>query len=269
MTRWAFIGAGAMAGAMVHGLISRRVAGPESIACIGGNDPTADNLARATGVRVAPTFEQLLADADVLIVACKPQNLAQLPAALADLTAGRLVISILAGKRLASLGRVFPRARNLVRVMPNTPGQIGAGISGWCPRSPLSEADRATLLDLLHALGKAVEVEEPSLDAITAVSGSGPGYVFEFAAALREAAITAGLAPDAATLLVQETLLGSAKLLAAQPGTSADTLRDRVTSPNGTTAAALQVFAGRKFRAMVTDAVAAAARRSRELSADD
>jgi pyrroline-5-carboxylate reductase len=265
MTRWAFIGAGAMAGAMIQGLIARRVAGPQFITCIGGNDPTAETLSRATGVRAATSFEELLVGADVLIAACKPQNLADLPPTLADLTAGKLVVSILAGTRIARLAKAFPRARNVVRVMPNTPAQIGAGISGWCAHAPLADEDRATVLSLLCALGKAVEVQEPDMDAITAVSGSGPAYLFEFVAALRAAAVANGLAPDVAALLVEETILGSIRLL-AHTGASPDTLRDRVTSPNGTTAAALRVLGERNFRQMIKDAVTAAARRSTELS---
>jgi pyrroline-5-carboxylate reductase len=267
MTRWAFLGAGAMAGAMVRGLLASGGTKPASIICIGGNDPTATNLARDTGVLVANSFEELLDGADVLIVACKPQNLADLPPTLAAVTAGTLVISIVAGKRLATLKMLFPQARNVVRVMPNTPGQIGAGVSGWCVGSALTSSDRGTLLELLQALGKVIEVEEPMMDALTAVSGSGPAYVFEFAAALREAGIAAGLPGDTAKLLAQETILGAARLL-VESDTPAEVLRDRVTSPNGTTFAALQVFRAREFRALIAEAVAAASRRSKELSAD-
>ncbi|BET69598.1 pyrroline-5-carboxylate reductase [Opitutales bacterium ASA1] len=267
MTRWAFLGAGAMAGAMVRGLLSSGRAKPSDIVCIGGADPTAVNLARATGIEVAADFATLLTSADVLVLACKPQNLADLPDELATLTSGRLVVSIIAGKRLETLHRRFPHARNLVRVMPNTPGQIGTGISGWCAHDPLTDADERTLLQLLHALGKAVAVSEPDMDAVTAVSGSGPAYVFEFAAALREAGIHAGLEPATATLLAQETLLGAARLLAESHDT-AETLRDRVTSPNGTTYAALQVLLAHDFRGLFREAVAAATKRSRELSVD-
>lgn len=256
-----------MAGAMVHGLIARRVAGPQFISCISGSGRTAEALARATGIQIAPSLAALVEGCDVLIIACKPQQLASLDPALAQLTSGKLVISVLAGKRLVTLARSFPAARALVRVMPNTPGQIGAGISGWCSSTPLADEDRATLLALLHALGKEVQVQEQDMDALTAVAGSGPAYVFEFVAALREAGIRAGLAPDAAGLLVQETVLGAARLL-AHTGATPDSLRDRVTSPNGTTAAALKVFGERDFRGMVASAVAAAVRRSNELSAD-
>lgn len=267
MTRWAFLGAGAMAGAMVRGLLGRGAAKPSHVVCIGGNDPTAANLARDTGIGVATTFEQLLERADVLILACKPQNLADLPSHLATLTAGKVVISIVAGKRLATLTKLFPQARNVVRVMPNTPAQIGAGVSGWCAATPLAAADRTTLLALLQAMGRVVEVEESMMDALTAVSGSGPAYVFEFAAALREAGIAAGLPPETARILAQQTLLGAARLL-VESDQPAEDLRDRVTSPNGTTYAALQVMQAKNFRGLMADAVAAAAKRSQELSAD-
>jgi pyrroline-5-carboxylate reductase len=205
MRRWAFLGAGAMAGAMVRGLLSRGAAKPSHVVCIGGNDPTATNLARDTGIGVATTFEQLLDRADVLILACKPQNLADLPPTLATLTAGKVIISIVAGKRLATLTKLFPEARIVVRVMPNTPAQIGAGVSGWCPATPLAAADRDTLLTLLQAMGRVVEVDETMMDALTAVSGSGPAYVFEFAAALREAGVAAGLPLETARILAQQS----------------------------------------------------------------
>ena len=143
-SRFAFIGAGRMASAMVGGLLARKAAAPAEIACIGGDDDTAQMLARRTGITAQADLAALLAMADTVVLACKPQQLAGLDSRLADLTAGRLVISILAGKRLARLAQTFPRTRNLVRAMPNTPGQIGAGITGWCALRPLS-ADSAKL----------------------------------------------------------------------------------------------------------------------------
>jgi pyrroline-5-carboxylate reductase len=266
MTRWAFIGAGAMAGAMVRSLLSQEVATAADIRCIGGADPTAANLSRDTGISAVETFDELLEGADILLVACKPQNLSNLPTALAGLTAGKLVVSILAGTKLSTLAAKFPNARNLIRVMPNTPAQIGAGVSGWCPLKRLADSDRALALALLNALGKQVEVDEDSMDAVTAVSGSGPAYVFEFTAALTAGAIAAGLDEKTADLLARETVLGAARLM-EQSDASPDSLRDRVTSPNGTTYAALQVLGERGFRDMINDAVAAAKKRSIELSA--
>ena len=177
------------------------------------------------------------------------------------------MLSVLAGKKISSLQRVFPQARNIVRTMPNTPGQIGAGITGWCVTAPLSATDRATVETILGALGKAVEVSEAQMDAVTGVSGSGPAYVFEFAAALRDAGVAAGLAPETAQTLAVETLLGAARLL-ARKNIEPETLRNQVTSPNGTTFAGLQRMAARDFRGVVREAVLAAKARSEELSKD-
>jgi pyrroline-5-carboxylate reductase len=199
------------------------------------------------------------------VVAFKPQNLAAADPRLAEATAGRLVVSILAGKRLARLAEVFPRARNLVRCMPNTPGRIGAGITAWCAMRELAPADRAIVATILGALGRMIEVPETQMDAVTGLSGSGPAYVFEFAAALRDAGVAAGLAPDAAESLARETLLGAARLLARE-NKSSEKLRDEVTSPNGTTFAGLKRLSAGDFRGLIREAVLAAKARSEELS---
>jgi pyrroline-5-carboxylate reductase len=267
MRRIAFLGSGNMAGAIVDGLIANKIATPAELICLGGNDDTAAKLRARTGIAVANTLDELLAEADTLLVAFKPQHLGSADPRLTDLTTGKLVVSILAGKRIASLARVFSRARNIVRTMPNTPGQIGAGITCWSAQSPLAPKDRQTLQGLLDALGQSAEVPEPDLDAVTGVSGSGPAYVFEFAAALRDAAVAAGLAQDVAEKLAVETLLGSARLLARKK-IDPEILRDQVTSPNGTTFAGLQVMKAKDFRGMIRDTVLAATARSRELSKD-
>jgi len=267
MTKIAFIGAGRMASAIVSGLISQRVSTPAELACLGGDDDTAQTLSQRTGIRVCQDLPELLADADLVVLAFKPQHLASADPRFAELTAGKLVLSILAGKPLAVLGRVFPRARNIVRAMPNTPGQIGSGITGWCSQSPLTSEDTTLVQKLLSALGRHVAVDESQLDAITAVSGSGPAYVFEFTAALREAAVAAGLDPKAAHELALATVIGSAKLM-EQTGTEPEELRNQVTSPHGTTYAGLQVMKARDFRGILRDTVAAAKIRSEELSRD-
>ena len=263
----AFLGAGRMASAIVGGLLARQVAAPGDLTCLGGADPTGADLARRTGIALAGSVDELLAGADTLVVAFKPQNLADANPRLGELTTGKLVLSILAGKKLARLQQVFPRARNLVRCMPNTPAQIGAGITAWSAQRELAAADRATVGTLLGAMGKSVEVPESQLDAVTGLSGSGPAYVFEFAAALREAGIAAGLAPAAAEALANETLLGSAQLL-VQRQLPAEQLRDEVVSPNGTTFAGLQRLKARDFRGVIKEAVLAAKARSEELSRD-
>ncbi len=268
MPKFAFIGAGRMASAMVGGLLGTKVAAPADIACIGGDDDTAQALARQTGVAAAADLAALLAPADVVVLACKPQQLAGLDPRLAEFTAGRLVISILAGKRLARLAQTFPRARNLVRAMPNTPGQIGAGITAWCALRPPDAADRRLVDTVLGALGQVVALEEQHLDAVTALSGSGPAFLFEFVAAMREGGVAAGLPREIAARLAQETALGAARLL-ARTGTDPETLRNQVTSPHGTTQAGLERLAARDFRGAIRETILAAKARSEELSRED
>jgi pyrroline-5-carboxylate reductase len=267
MPKIAFLGAGNMASAFVEGLLGNEAATTADLICYGGADSTAANLASRTGIAAAHSLEDLTADFDTLVVAFKPQHLAEADPRFASWTAGKLVVSILAGKRLSSLTKAFPRARNLVRTMPNTPGQIGAGITAWCSRDPLSDEDRTALTTLLDALGQSVEVPEHDLDAVTGLSGSGPAYVFEFAAALRDAGIAAGLTRPTAEKLAVETLLGSARLL-ARKSIEPETLRDQVTSPNGTTFAGLQRLKAGDFRALIRETVLAATARSKELSKD-
>jgi pyrroline-5-carboxylate reductase len=266
MDELAFLGAGNMAAAMVEGLIARGAYRAGQIACLAGGGPSAPRLAGRTGIRLAPSLESLLGGAHTLVVAFKPQHLAGADPRLAALTAGRLVISVLAGKRLAALRAAFPAARAIVRSMPNTPGQIGAGITGWCSDRPLAPADRALLDTLFAALGSAVELPEAQLDAFTAICGSGPAYVFEFAAALRDAATGLGFEAATARQFAVETLLGAAKLLAAR-AEDPEVLRNQVTSPNGVTAAGLRRLGERDFRGLVRETVLAAKARSEELSA--
>lgn len=267
MPKIAFLGAGNMAAAMVDGLLAQGNLTPADLICLSGSQKTATALANRTGIRLAGSLETLVADADTLVVAFKPQHLAAADPRLASLTRNKLVVSVLAGKRLATLARTFPQARNLVRTMPNTPGQIRAGITAWTARETLLAPDRSVLDQLLGALGQAVEVAESDLDAVTGVSGSGPAYVFEFAAALRDAGVAAGLAQDAAEKLAVETLLGAARLLARKK-IDPEVLRDQVTSPNGTTFAGLQRLKAGDFRGLIRETVLAATARSRELSRD-
>jgi pyrroline-5-carboxylate reductase len=268
MPKIAFLGAGNMASAIVDGVLGNNAAAKSDLICHGGADDTAATLAGRTGISAAASLEQLLTNFDTLVVAFKPQHLAAADPRLAVWTTGKLVVSILAGKRLSSLIKAFPRARNVVRTMPNTPGQIGAGITAWCSRDALSGGDRAILKTLLDALGQSVEVPETDLDAVTGLSGSGPAYVFEFAAALRDAGVAAGLTRPAAEKLAVETLLGSARLL-ARKNIEPETLRDQVTSPNGTTFAGLQRMKAGDFRGLIRETVLAATARSKELSKDE
>jgi pyrroline-5-carboxylate reductase len=256
-----------MASAMVDGLLAKGAYAKEHVVCLSGSGKTAEALVSKTGIHLATSLDTLLSKADVLVVAFKPQHLASADPRLAELTAGKLVVSVLAAKTLARLEKTFPLARNIVRTMPNTPSAIGAGVTGWCAAKPMTAGDRALVLKILSAVGREVELPEAQIDALMAISGCGPAYIFEFAAALREAGAAAGLDKATAQMLAIETILGAGKLM-AQTGTEPEALRNQVTSPNGTTFAALKRFEAHNFRAIVQEAVLAAKARSAELSRD-
>ena len=266
MDEIAFLGSGSMAAAIVDGLIAKGACAPAGISCIGGSGSSGSALAKRTGIRLAHSLEDLLRGAATVVVAFKPQHLAGADPKLATLTEHKLVISILAGKKVASLSSIFPRARNIVRSMPNTPSRIGAGMTGWCSRAPLALDDRRVIDQIFGAMGRSIELPEDQIDAYTAICGSGPAYVFEFAAALRDAGLAQGFDAVTAKLFAVETLLGASKLMASQD-LDPEALRAQVTSPNGVTAAGLRKMADGDFRGVVKSAVAAAKARAAELSA--
>ena len=261
----AFLGTGNLGTAIVQGLLAQQAYRPSNLACTSQHGVTAQKLAQTTGIIFEPDLPRLLAMADTVVVAFKPQSLAGADSRLAELTAGKLIISVLAGKKLERLAQSFPQARNIVRTMPNTPAAIGAAITPYCSLHPLSESDQAIVTKILGALGQHLPLAEEYMDAVTVLSGSGPAFLFEFVAALRDGGITAGLPPAVAQKLALETVLGAAKLL-AHTGTAPEILRDQVVSPNGTTFAGLQVMAQGQFRTVMQEAILSGARRAAELS---
>ena len=267
MPKIVFLGAGRMAAAMVKPLVSKGIFAKSDLVCLSGSGRTAEDLASRTGIGLARSLEEVPPDTDTLVVAFKPQQLASVDARLAGLSAGKLVISILAGRRIERLSKVFPSARNIVRFMPNTPASFGGGITGWCAKSELAGPDQATVQSLLGAMGHAVEIPEAQMDALTAVSGSGPAYLFEFAIALRDGGVAAGLDRATAQRLANETILGASFML-GRGHASPEELRDQVVSPNGTTFAALQRLSAGGFRDLIREAVLAAKARSEQLSTE-
>jgi pyrroline-5-carboxylate reductase len=261
----AFLGAGRMSSAMVKGLLTRNVFPATAIACTSGPDGTAEALSSATGIGVNHDLPSLLRDASVIVAAFKPQQLAEIDPVVAQESDGKLLLSILAGSRIEVLAKTFAGARNIVRAMPNLPGQIGAGISAYSFRSPPAPDDRTLVEAILGSLGEHLELPETQLDAVTALSGSGPAYVFEFIAALREAGVAAGLAREVACRLALATVAGSARFV-QESGIDPETLREQVSSPGGTTLAGLKIMSDGGFRPLIEKTVQAARHRSEELS---
>jgi pyrroline-5-carboxylate reductase len=262
----ALVGAGKMGGAMLQGWL--RLGLDPAKALVFEPQPSGEIEALATqGVRLNPAPQSVPAVA-AMVIAVKPQVAATvLPAYAGLVRSDSVVVSIMAGKTLRAIGGLLPSAVALVRAMPNTPAAIGRGITVAVPSDKVTPAQRALAHGLLAATG-AVEwvTDEALMDAVTAVSGSGPAYVFLLAEALTQAGIAAGLPAALAGKLARDTVAGSGELL-HQSELEAAVLRQNVTSPGGTTAAALEVLMSPQgLAALMEKAVAAATRRSRELA---
>lgn len=261
------VGAGKMGGALLDGWLARGL-DPVFVAVIDPGLPeNAAEVLRGKGVRIAPEPGDLAAPAAILF-AVKPQMAAQaLPAAAAFAGPDTVLVSILAGTTLATLSAGLPAGAAVIRAMPNTPAAVGRGITVCVPGPGVTTAQRSLADALLQASGKVEWVDDEALiDAVTGVSGSGPAYVFHLVEALARAGVAEGLPPELAMTLARATVEGAGELLHRQPEFSPETLRKDVTSPNGTTAAALAVLmADDGLGPLIGKTVAAAAARAREL----
>ena len=265
----ALAGAGKMGGAMLTGWLAQGLDAKRVVVI--EPHPSAEIIALATqGIRLNPSVKEA-GEVDTLVVAVKPQSFREAGASLKPFVGpSTLVVSIMAGMTIASLETVIFEAvsgGSVVRAMPNTPAAIGRGITVAVAAKKVSAAQRAVADALLRATGSVEWVAKESLmDAVTAVSGSGPAYVFLLAEELARAGVAAGLPVELATKLARETVAGSGELLHRSELTST-TLRQNVTSPGGTTAAALEVLMGPNgLQKLLTRAVAAATQRSKDLA---
>lgn len=259
-----FIGGGNMATALIGGMKKQgfSVAGMQVV------EPFAEARERLTetfGIRCAPAIDAAALNCEVLVLAVKPQQMKEALAPAAGKLDKQLVISIAAGLRLADIGRWLGGHTHLVRAMPNTPALIGAGMTGLFAAAAVDREGRDSAEKILRAVGRTLWVdEEPLMDVVTAVSGSGPAYVFYFVEALQNAGAALGLPAETARLLAIETFLGASRLAAASEE-SVGVLRERVTSKGGTTAAALDAFAAAGLADAIATGVDAATARGRKL----
>jgi len=265
--RLVLVGAGKMGGAMLEGWLAGGVAAAQVIVL--DPDPPGEmrKLIAERKLSHNPPVADI-ADATVVVLAVKPQVMGRVLPGLKPLARfSPVFLSIAAGCTIATFARHFGADAAIVRAMPNTPAAIGRGMSVACPNSHVDDAQRTLCDGLLGAVGQVGWVDDEALlDAVTAVSGSGPAYVFYLAECMAEAGAAAGLPADLAMTLARQTVSGAGELMYRSP-LDAATLRENVTSPAGTTAAALEVLrdSGR-LKALISEAVAAAARRSRELA---
>jgi pyrroline-5-carboxylate reductase len=279
LLRLGFIGGGNMAEAIVRGVLSAGVSDAGGIAIAEKSEARREFLAREfPGTRITADIPAAASEADVVILAVKPQNIPEVlpqlvtshqplatnPSPVTSHQSLVTVLSICAGIRTAALEAGLPAGARVVRVMPNTPALIGLGWSGICPGANAGADDIAMARRIFDAVGESAEVSEDLMDAVTALTGSGPAYVFYLMESLIESGVRMGFTPEQAAAMVRQLLLGAATL-AANSDKSPAQLRAAVTSPGGTTAAGVAALDRERFRDTIVDCVLAAERRGKEL----
>ncbi len=261
----AFIGGGNMGEAMLGAVLEEGLVEPEEVWVGDVNQARLEHLEQKYGVAVTVSNPEAVSAKDIVILAVKPQNLAEVMTELGgQLKSTQVVLSIIAGARIDTLSGGL-KHNCIVRAMPNTPARIGEGVSVWTATTEVSEEQRGLVGAILGAMGIEIYVDdEKYIDMATAVSGSGPAYFFLMVEALIDAAVDIGLSRNMARKLVLQTMLGSSRFIKASGKEPAE-LRQMVTSPGGTTAQALEQFAKGKFTELVKRAVRAAYDRARQL----
>lgn len=260
----AFIGPGVMAEAMIAGLLRKKLAKPENITAAGPREERERELQKRYGIKTTTDNASAASHADVVVLSVKPQRLTEVMKGLKGIRPEALVLSIIAGANMKKIGSGL-KHKAVVRSMPNTPGQIGEGITVWTSSKEVTEEQQEMARAILGALGEEVFVEDESyLDMATALSGTGPAYVFLFTEALIDAGVHMGFPRRIAEQLVLQTIRGSASYYHHAERHPA-TLRNQVTSPGGTSAEALYYLEKAGFRTAISRAVWAAYQRSLEL----
>jgi pyrroline-5-carboxylate reductase len=266
--RIGFIGGGAMAQALIRGMLKSKLVTPGQISVCDISPECRIHLKDAFQINVynsnTPEYKQLIENSNVLFLAVKPNAVPQILTDMAELiTPATTLVSVAAGITLSYLGEKLPKIP-IVRVMPNTPASVGAGISAISLGEHIDKTALKIIIAVFTSVGQVINVQESLMDSVTALSGSGPGYAFLIIEALANAGVKEGLSRQDALLLASQTLLGAAQMV-IQTGEHPAKLRDMVTSPGGTTMAGLYILEQRGVRASLMEAVAAAAAKSREM----
>lgn len=260
-----FIGGGNMACALIGGLLQRDYSRTQ-LRVVEVNADAREKIKREFDVQAGPELTPEAVDSNVIVLAVKPQQLCAVAQKLAPLLSGNLVISIAAGLRARDISRWLGNYDRIVRAMPNTPALVGAAVTGLYAAAGVNDGEKRDAEAVLGAVGTVLWVDnEELLDAVTAISGSGPAYVFYFMEAMQQAGIELGLEPAQARQLTLETFIGAARL-ASQSNEDAALLRGRVTSPGGTTERAIKSLENEDVKDAVKGAIHSAYARSGELS---
>lgn len=263
--RIGFLGTGQMATALARGWLAAGLARAERIL---GSDPlpaAREKFQSVIGVRTVADNREVATASDVIVLAVKPQSMSKLLAEVRSaVTERQLIISIAAGITLKQIADSLGPNRRIIRVMPNTPCLLGASASAFAPGEMATADDAALVQHLLNAVGKACQLPESLLDAVTGLSGSGPAFVYVIIEALSDGGVRMGLPREVATMLAAQTVLGAARMV-LETGTHPGALKDAVASPGGTTIAGLHALERGGVRGTLMDAVEAATRRATEL----
>ena len=258
-------GLGAMGSALVKGWVSSKKLSPSLITAMDVDTIKLKKTAAQLKIKVATDPMKALKGVGLILLAVKPQQMKELLAqAGSQIPAKALVVSIAAGVSTEQIEQALPQGCPVVRVMPNTPALLGEGMAAVAGGKRAQSSHVKLVLDLFSAVGQAVQVSEDQMDLVTAVSGSGPAYIFHMVEAMYDAAVKGGLSPEVAHLLVAQTVLGSARMV-LETGKTPEELRIQVTSPGGTTQAALTKMAEMGFKETIGAAIEAATKRGAEL----
>jgi pyrroline-5-carboxylate reductase len=262
MTKIGFVGGGNMAAALIRGLTQSDAF---EVGVFDTKAARRSHLAETYGVKILGNNRELVAWADVIVLAVKPQVFPEVLAEVGPLTSDKqLTISVAAGVSLRTMTAYYPPGARLIRCMPNTPATVLAGASAFACGMHATDQDAAMAMTVFSAVGRAVQLEEASLDAVTGLSGSGPAYVMLIIEALADGGVKVGLHRDTALMLAAQTVFGSAKLL-LETGEHPGRLKDMVTSPGGTAIAGLHTLESGGLRRTLIDAVETASKRAEEL----
>lgn len=264
MIKLGIIGAGAMGKAIAEGLDATGIYAASEIMLY---DINHEGLKQIKKFQTTDSINKLcsnLCDESILLFAIKPQNLDDVLKEIKKLNPNTTIVSILAGTKIAKFENKFPD-NPIIRAMPNTPAQIAKGASALAPNSLCSEENLSKVLKIFSSIGLAIHVNENQLDAVTALSGSGPAYLFYLVEAMTEAGVKLGLDLDSSKSLARQTIYGAASLMISS-GKEASELRAQVTSPNGTTEAAITNLGKNNFKDIVNQAMEAACQRSKDLA---
>ncbi|WP_071393039.1 pyrroline-5-carboxylate reductase [Bacillus tuaregi] len=260
-----FVGAGNMGKAMMGGIVKAGIAAPQEIVVYDVYLPSLDAVQTELGVTTASNEKEVMEKADIVILAVKPNMVADvLNTIKGEVSEDKLIVSIAAGVTLERLSANVPEKTKIVRVMPNTPALVGEGMSALSCNSYVTKADQEELLKIFNSFGEAEIVSDYLMDVVTGLSGSGPAFVYMFIEALADGAVAEGMSRANAYKFAAQTVLGSAKVV-LETGKHPGELKDMVSSPGGTTIAGVKSLENDRFRAAVMNAVVAATEKSRAL----